>query len=485
MAATLVASAITVQTSPGRLADDISYPADVTSLTVKGSINAADLYFIADKMTALTTLDLSGATIAEYNGKAINNQRTFPAATIPDGLFAGSKLSSVALPAGVNLGTGAFVSSDLSSVNIPASITLQEGVFAGCPNLANATVATASIPASTFNNCPALKVVTLSGVTSIGDYAFKNCTALATVSGSSSVTSIGASAFAGCSALKDFTFSRNLTAIGNYAFAYSGLTAADLAGSTKLDTIGNWAFSHCSTMTKATLPNSLSAYPEGLFFDCSALHSVVAPNDVTVMNDYAFKGTSNLNATSLLPGGLTTIGRFALAGNTATSNLILPATLIRIDDNAMEGMTGLTEISASSLNDVPELGTAVWQGVDQATVELLVNENTYDAFAAADQWKNFNITRTTGVGNVVDDVTFDISSIRGRFVGYDLLIDFGGHDVEGVALYNTAGVCLATLSPGSDQAVSIDTSSWSDRIYLVVVALENGSKASLKLGRSI
>jgi hypothetical protein len=43
-------------------------------------------------------------------------------------------------------------------------------------------------------------------LTSIGDYAFQNCTALASIEIPASVTSIGYVAFSGCSSLKNVTF---------------------------------------------------------------------------------------------------------------------------------------------------------------------------------------------------------------------------------------------------------------------------------------
>jgi hypothetical protein len=55
-------------------------------------------------------------------------------------------------------------------------------------------------------------------VTSIGDYAFRSCSALTDVSIPESVTSIGDYTFCSCSALNDVTIGEGVTSIGHKAF---------------------------------------------------------------------------------------------------------------------------------------------------------------------------------------------------------------------------------------------------------------------------
>ena len=51
-------------------------------------------------------------------------------------------------------------------------------------------------------------------VTSIGDYAFQNCSSLQSITIPSGVTSIGSSAFNGCSSLQSITIPSGVTSIG-------------------------------------------------------------------------------------------------------------------------------------------------------------------------------------------------------------------------------------------------------------------------------
>jgi hypothetical protein len=55
-------------------------------------------------------------------------------------------------------------------------------------------------------------------VTSIGDYAFENCTSLTSVTIPSTVTSIGEGAFGLCTSLTSITIPNSVQSIGDYAF---------------------------------------------------------------------------------------------------------------------------------------------------------------------------------------------------------------------------------------------------------------------------
>ena len=78
-----------------------------------------------------------------------------------------------------------------------------------------------SIGDQAFRGCSALTSVTFaegSQLTSIGEYAFRDCSALTSIVIPDSVTSIGDQAFCGCSALTSVTIPAGVTSIGDYAF---------------------------------------------------------------------------------------------------------------------------------------------------------------------------------------------------------------------------------------------------------------------------
>ncbi|MBQ7206150.1 MAG: hypothetical protein IJS04_09970, partial [Muribaculaceae bacterium] len=64
---TMTGMALNVNTSAGQLAQSVGNNTAVTSLVVRGTMDARDFLFITDSMNELTSLDLSQATIVPYS----------------------------------------------------------------------------------------------------------------------------------------------------------------------------------------------------------------------------------------------------------------------------------------------------------------------------------------------------------------------------------------------------------------------------------
>ena len=108
------------------------------------------------------------------------------------------------------------------------------------------------IPASvTYASVPYAPPVTYT-VTSIGNWAFYNCSSLTSVTIPNSVTSIGEGAFYGCTGLTSVTIPNSVTSIGAFAFAYcTGLTSVTIGNS--VTNIGDEAFYWCTSLTSVTI----------------------------------------------------------------------------------------------------------------------------------------------------------------------------------------------------------------------------------------
>lgn len=84
-------------------------------------------------------------------------------------------------------------------------------------------------------------------VTSIGDLAFQDATAVTSVSVPDSVRTIGIYAFTGCTSLSSATFGNGLTTMGNYIFTgCAGLRSVTIGGG--ITSIGLLAFSDCTLL---------------------------------------------------------------------------------------------------------------------------------------------------------------------------------------------------------------------------------------------
>ena len=472
-------AALTVESTPGALRSLIDDPAAVADLAVEGQIDASDLYFIGSELPALRSLDLSKAMIAAYEGPSINHSGSYPAAIIPPASLAGLQIESIVLPASLAaIADGAFAGTALASVDIPADISLGHGAFAGCPALARATVGSSSIGEGAFANCPALVEVALEAPSiALSANAFTGCEALTTVDGSANISSIGPRAFAGCKSLEDFAFGSSLQAIGDEAFAGSGLAAANLSECTSLPSVGRWAFAGCKSLASVDLGQAVPA--EGAFFDCPALQEFQA-DAMTVIPSYAFAKNAQIDTTGIFTDRLASIGSYALSHVAGATVITLPATLTSIGMGAMEYMTALNTINATSPTP-PALGSNVWEGVDVASATLYVPAQAADAYREAEQWQDFAIVEPTVNGSA--DISADIlPGLRARFVAKELQIGIQDLEIASLSLFDPSGRLLIALEPNAE-LVAVDTSAFANDIFILVASLSDGRRATLKISR--
>ncbi len=107
-------------------------------------------------------------------------------------------------------------------------------------------------------------------VTTIGAYAFKNCTSLISVSIPNSVTAIGNGAFQNCTSLTSVVLPNGITEIAGSTFrGCSSLTNIVIPNSVKI--IGTYAFSYCTSLTSIIIPSSVTAARSNAFRGCTSL----------------------------------------------------------------------------------------------------------------------------------------------------------------------------------------------------------------------
>lgn len=201
-----------------------------------------------------------------------------------------------------------------------------------------------SIGRFAFRNCTFLVNVTLpSTLTFISESAFEGCTALTAMTLPDSLTDIGPYAFKGCTGLSDITLSADTASIGESAFkGCTALTAIDLPDT--VSTIEKYAFADCSALASVKLPSGLTAISDGLFEKCASLLNVIIPGSVSEIREIAFEGCNSLLSMTI-PEGVTVIPYGAFKNCTALSSVAIPASVKEIGECSFLGCSGLTDVT--------------------------------------------------------------------------------------------------------------------------------------------
>ena len=213
-------------------------------------------------------------------------------------------------------------------------------------------------------------------VTSIGYYAFSDCSGLTSVTIPNSVTSIGYYAFYYCSGLTSVTIPNSVTSIGSGAFYYcSGLTSVTIPNS--VTSIGSGAFYGCSGLTSVTIPNSVTSIGDAAFYGCSCLTSITIPNSVTSIGGSAFRDCSGLTSITI-PNSVTSIASSAFSGCSGLTSITIPNSVTSIGSEAFYGCSGLTSVTIP--NSVTSIGSGAFSGCSGLTsIKVEDNNAKYDS----------------------------------------------------------------------------------------------------------
>ncbi|MBO5405472.1 MAG: leucine-rich repeat protein [Paludibacteraceae bacterium] len=238
-------------------------------------------------------------------------------------------IKSIVIPNSViTIGNDAFYRCiSLPSITIPSSVKhIGNHAFARCSSLTSIVIpdSVTSIGNSAFWSCDSLKSIVIgNGVTSIGEWAFSSCKSLTSIVIPDSVTSIGKRAFYNCFSLTSIVIPDSVTSIGDYAFhECSSLTSIVISDG--VTSIGDYAFYECESLTSVVIKaSSIESFCESninkLLYSAQCLTKrhllingmdsteLIVPDSVTILNDYAFYGCSNIVIITL-PETLSQIG---------------------------------------------------------------------------------------------------------------------------------------------------------------------------------
>ena len=272
-------------------------------------------------------------------------------------------------------------------VDIPAEIygksvtSIGDWAFENCTSLTSITIpdSVTCIEWYAFQGCTSLTSITIpNSVTSIGDLAFDGCTSLTSITIPNSVTSISGSAFSGCSSLTSITIPNSVTWIGDWAF--NGCTSLkSVTIPNGVMSIGEYAFRGCKSLTSITIPSSVTCIGDSAFEDCTSLTSITIPSSVTSIAARLFEDCTSLTSITI-PNSVTSIGDDAFRGCTSFTSITIPNSVTSIDDWAFSGCTSLTSITIP--DSVTEIGYSAFEGCTSLTSITIPNSLTSIGYGA-------------------------------------------------------------------------------------------------------
>lgn len=320
-------------------------------------------------------------------------------------------------------------------------VTIGEEAFSGCTALEFLIIVNCPIiKKKAFVNCTQFEGDGLYKVTSIGDSAFVGCTKMNMLhwmlaTNTKTLTSIGANAFEGCSMGNGWNIQLGSNQvsqlhIGENAFkGCTNVTAIYLGGSTNITYDGDKSpFDGIKEQVQTvSLNNSITSIPAKLFAgmsnavfkttDGTNLGVGVTMDNLETIGASAFAGCANLDNSAInhiFGSKLTTIGADAFSGCSAITSFTLPASLTTIGDRAFAGLSNLSTITAN-MTTPPAINANVFNGCGNlGMIKLKVSDANYNAYKAANVWKDFKIVRQSGLwtisfsGHDIDKATIQV-----------------------------------------------------------------------------
>ena len=289
-------------------------------------------------LTGYGTCTESDIVIGIYNGLDVGWVDT-------NAFYGCTNITSVVIADGVtHLAMDAFEDcTGLKSVSLPKTLNTYSRAFDGCKNLETVTMA--------------------SGIKTISSEAFKECSMLSGITIPNTVESIENDAFLGCYRLAEVInhSALDITAGSEEHGGVARYARGVHDGETRIVRDGDYVFykeagnnalvAYLGNAAELTLPSLFMGEPyqlqAGAFSFLTDLESIVLPEGITSVTEYAFYENTALKHITL-PEGITEIGACAFYSASALEYVKLPSTVKSIENRAFHSCG---KLEAISIND--------------------------------------------------------------------------------------------------------------------------------------
>ncbi|MCD8157395.1 MAG: leucine-rich repeat protein [Clostridiales bacterium] len=274
-----------------------------------------------------------------------------------------------------------------------------------------------------------VSVVIESGITSIGNYAFYNCTNLSSITIPNSVEKIQYAAFYYCTSLTEITLPDKISTISNYAFC-GCKSLTDIIIPDSVTQIGNSAFHNCASITSINIPEGVTAIEYYSFSGCTNLTDITIPENVYLIDEYAFMSCKSLRSIDL-PDSITTIENEAFCNCSSLTSITIPERISSIDVNTFSNCSsltniimpyGLAKIGSRSFYNCPLLKTIYYKGTESEWNEIAITSTGNENLLNADIIYLYQTDSESGVNiyssNVLGGIKITLSSDNAQTIYY-------------------------------------------------------------------
>ena len=214
------------------------------------------------------------------------------------------------------------------------------------------------VPYTYTTNSPDTNTLTITGYTGPGGTAD-----IPSVIAGKTVTAIGVWAFENCVSLTRITIPDSVTIIGDRAFTFCSSLTNAVIGNGVTD-IGAYAFVDCTSLNGITIPDSVITLGDEAFTNCTSLTNATIGNGVTNIGYCTFTDCSSLTRITI-PDNVAAIGAGAFAGCSSLTDATLGNSLTNIGYYAFAGCSNLICITIP--DNVAAIGVGAFSDCSRLT----------------------------------------------------------------------------------------------------------------------